>query len=288
MKSHQEVSPRRGLADRGYYRTNLSKSRNPITQRPSVPQLTVIKKPRDGVLPQEMVRMNQIISTLHIEVERALGRLKVLLLLVAWYRSGKRSMKEKQTLIPCQIVQSLHTTLHQLSLEITAITEGPTLDALHGLSGPCFSTTHRKAPLALGGRCGRLVSVTFPSLGIIRSSMAYTMWWTPLLLLLLLSAAYGDTSEYLDQTILPMPQGGSFPAPYNNLQLPGVLSYLISTKSVIERKGTDPGVEPFVKARVFLGNSVFAGVRSALLSCALSSPFCLPFPFFFHIVRVLT
>ena len=87
-ESHKEVFPRRGLADRGYYSTNEDSKLHQCL-------MTVIKKPRDGVLSQEMVRMNQIISTLRIEVERALGRLKVLLRLVAGYRSGKRSLKEK-------------------------------------------------------------------------------------------------------------------------------------------------------------------------------------------------
>lgn len=92
-----------------------------------------------------------------------------------------------------------------------------------------------------------------------------------------------------------MPQGGSFPAPFNNLASPGVLSYLISTKSATLTKDGDAN-DAFVKARMFLGNSLFAGVRLRYFpvlplqnrprSCILlgllyktaNEPLCVPIP----------
>jgi len=63
------VSPRKGLADRGYY---SSKPSNKLYQC----LMSVMKKPRDGELTEYDIKMNQLISTLRIEVERGIGRLR--------------------------------------------------------------------------------------------------------------------------------------------------------------------------------------------------------------------
>lgn len=86
------------------------------------------------------------------------------------------------------------------------------------------------------------------------------MWFRALFFVVLLSTAYAETSEYLDQTITPIPQGGSFAAPYNGGTTFNMISYLLSVKSFIQSPG-ELEQPPKVSARVFLGNSQFAGVR---------------------------
>jgi hypothetical protein len=96
------------------------------------------------------------------------------------------------------------------------------------------------------------------------------MWIRAILIATLLFMAKGETAEYLDQIIEPVPQGGSFAAPYNAGPASATLSYLISMKHFTESPGelTEP---PKVSARMFLGNSMDAGVRvlSLTILCIL-------------------
>lgn len=83
----QVVSPRKGLADRGYY------SRKPESKLYQC-LMSVHKKPPNGNLITELEKLNQLISTVRIEVERAIGRLRILKRLVEVF-SAKGSMQDK-------------------------------------------------------------------------------------------------------------------------------------------------------------------------------------------------
>lgn len=83
----QEVSPKKGLADRGYYCTN---PKDKLCQC----LLTVVKKAPNGSLTADDKRMNQLISSLRIEVERGIGRLRNLhRLSQKWSSKGSLSQK---------------------------------------------------------------------------------------------------------------------------------------------------------------------------------------------------
>lgn len=73
-----------GLADRGYWSSDL------------LPHLwTGIKKRKNGVLTDHQKKLNNILSTLRIEVERAIGRLKQLERLNVPFRSSLSSFDAK-------------------------------------------------------------------------------------------------------------------------------------------------------------------------------------------------
>ena len=84
----QLVTPRRGLADRGYFSTNPNSKLCQCL-------LTVIKKPRDRPLNNEENKLNQLRSTVRIEVERALGRLRNAQRLVIGFRSSRSALEQK-------------------------------------------------------------------------------------------------------------------------------------------------------------------------------------------------
>lgn len=84
----QRVSPRRGLADRGYHSTNPESKLYQCL-------FTVQKKPAHGHLIPEVLKMNQLIATVRVEVERALGRLRQLKRLVEVF-TAKGSLEDKK------------------------------------------------------------------------------------------------------------------------------------------------------------------------------------------------
>jgi len=83
-------SPLAGLADRGYWSTNPKCKLFQCL-------LAVMKKPVRGALSKEDKKRNQLLSTLRIEVERGIGRLRTLQRLVMGYRSSKASLADKIT-----------------------------------------------------------------------------------------------------------------------------------------------------------------------------------------------
>lgn len=66
---------RAGLAGRGYFSTNPERNLSPHLW-------TGIRKPKNGQLTEAQKKANNLVSTVRIEVERALGRLKMLQRLV--------------------------------------------------------------------------------------------------------------------------------------------------------------------------------------------------------------
>ena len=82
------LPPMKGLADRGYFSSKPAKKLVP-------PLWTGIKKPKNGELTDKQEKHNQILATLRIEVERGLGRLKILQRLVRTFRSSDPDFNAK-------------------------------------------------------------------------------------------------------------------------------------------------------------------------------------------------
>jgi len=84
----QEISPRKGLADKGYY------SNNPMSKLYQCLYSMVRKNPGEEHLDPQVKKLNHLISSVRIEAERAFGRLRQLKRLVECF-SAKGSMEEK-------------------------------------------------------------------------------------------------------------------------------------------------------------------------------------------------
>lgn len=105
----QLVSPRRGLADKGYHALDPTSK---LTQCLLVP---FKKKHNAGLTPREQ-RINQLIATVRVEVERAIGRLRNLHRLVVAFRSSDSSLDSKKAKHAKTFKIAIHFTNYSLTL----------------------------------------------------------------------------------------------------------------------------------------------------------------------------
>lgn len=82
-----------------------------------------------------------------------------------------------------------------------------------------------------------------------------------MLLLALLAVANATTLASWNQTILPLPHGGSFATAASGEKDPSVISYYIATNNFTIDEDGDTKPDLKVTARVFLGNHTYAEVR---------------------------
>jgi hypothetical protein len=100
-------------------------------------------------------------------------------------------------------------------------------------------------------------------------------WISAVVLVLLAIGVHCSTIEYPNQVVNESPNGLSLEYPTNDGPTDSMLSYLISTTGATVNTDTSEEYPPYVEAKIFLGNMMYAGVCTAndLTLCMPSSIF---------------